>query len=66
MKTIIIVGGIAALVYYFFVYNTTTLNPATIPPVAGSGLTNPVKQTGNAINLGPSFATKVPGVASVS
>lgn len=72
MKNVVIAAGIAGLIYYFFFYSKP-LNPASIPsttnPTNGAGTLNNPHMTaghGNAINLGASFAQRVPGVASVS
>lgn len=76
MKKIIIVGGIAALVYYFYFYNKGVPSPSSIPsPSANTtgsaalnlGTATARRNFGNAINLGsPAYANKVPGIASVS
>lgn len=76
MKQIIILGGIAALVYYFAIYNKGVPSPSSIPSPsanttgsAGLNLSTATarRNFGNAINLGSqTYANKVPGVASVS
>lgn len=71
MKKVVIAVGVAGLIYYFFFYNknTAVIAGASAAPTNGAGtLNNPVAKRfqWGGVNLGPSFAQKAPGVASVS
>lgn len=65
MKKLIVVGGVLALLWYLSSRSTAT--DATVTAAGGGPINDPVrKPTLGGVTLGPSFAQKVPGVASVS